>query len=1333
MQTVQTALLPFHHHKKTLAVPDGLTLEQIVDFAIPYKPRGLNVVVLVNGERIPRAAWSKVKPKQKAIVGINVVPMGGGGKKNPLATILSIALMVVAPYAAGALTASFITATGVTSLTAAQAVYAAARIGIGLVGFLASSMLSSVPKQTSAAAPTNIAESATQFIEGASNAVLKYGVVPMNLGVNRVFPPQAALPYTEVVGNLQFVRQLFTYGYGNVVVSDRKLGETLLTDFTNLTMEDRLNGDLDSGTSLYTNDTNQIGLSVALTNAAGYIVRTTPVDIDEAEFDVTFASLVAYNDKGVKQNTTVQFEIQYSPAGAATWSTGAAGKAFGSSSLVIPTPTFQNTQTGLKLFNDYGIILKNIGSGELKLISFSFSEGAPAIPSNYVRIASYRAGLNNPSPGVYTPYIITFSDDRAPNIPSVIADSGSFIPSYTGTTINVTSGTMSPYILTVTNSTTQALRVTRRFVFPTRGQYDMRIKRLTADAVNDRVRDTATLTSLRATTYTEPVKFQNISGTAMRIQGTDQLNGTVDTYNVILGTIIKDYIAADDVWIDAVSSNPASIYRYVLQCPAFVKALPDNRINLEKLQEWHAVCVTKNLTYNRVIDYEVSVEDLLKDIAAAGMATPHYVDGVYGVIIDNERPDIRGIITPRNSWGYTGNINYPEVPHALRVEFRNSENGYQVDERIVFQDGYDETNATLYERLSFLSCTDSDLAYFYGRTYLASIILQPETHKFNTDFENLTFNRGDRITFVNDVILVGVGSARIKTLIFDPMDATLVTGFTIDDIVSIPPSNNIGVRIRHADASGFIYYPLTTIVTETNTFTFTTPVDADDAPGEGSLCAFTEFDKELDLLVLEITANADQSAKVVAIDYAPERFTAASGAIPQFNSNVTIPIEFYPPQPPELASPVVSDESVMTRSPDGTYQGRMVIPLINRNSPSTLVRVQYRPTGANQWSIPDALLLSPDSVILTGLQDGTKYDIEIRYQNNDSRKLVSDPLQLNGQTYVGASTKPSNVTGFKFSVIENMGLFEWNANTDVDFSHYYVKFSKLTTDTAWTNAQPLAPQLKDTRATFAIQSGTYLIKAVDILGNESEDPAVIISIDEGATKNIVEFLQEQPTFAGTKVNCYESGGDLYLDDPTLEGIYYFDSGVSLGDVYKSSLSSSVNAFGSNYDPLATTVKIRSFASIRSVPSIRGIDSDKISVVLQMRLSQDNMATWGDWVDFTVGNQNFSDIEFRLVMNSFDPTITVRVNTLEVTVDMPDRRENGSDIAVTSSGITITYTSPFINNPAVNITLKDGATDDRIEYSLKDNTGFAFKVYNATSAGYVDRIFDYNSGGYGKVL
>lgn len=1221
---VQKSLLPFRQDFETLHLENCKTIREIVDKTIPYNFVDARLVVTLNNEVVEEDKWD-AQLKKGELVGLNFIPTGGGGGgKNPLATVVSIVATVALVAVGQTWVIPAMTTWGLNSYVASGIYY----ITASMVMSVAYNALASTPKQDKSS------DEGVQTISSSSNEIDKYGIIPINLGKNRIFPKQAALPFNEIVGLDQYVRQLFTYGYGKLKITERKLGETNLSDYEEVEIYDRLNADLNKGTDLYTNDVYQESLSVNLKNETGYVVRTTQRDSNECEIALTFpyGIYVIYGkNKNKKGGTSVSFSYSYKLSDTQEWST-------------------EQTFTYTELY-------------------------------------------------------------------------------------------------------TQSIIKTKLIKFPKAGQYDVRIKRLTLDGDNTETFTESYYTYIKSISYKNPINFKDISGSALRIKATDQLNGSISNYNVIASSLVTGYNPVTDSWVEDVeSSNPADLFRYVLQSPAFAKhdEITNEKIDFEKLAEWWKYCNDLKLTYNRYIDYEASVDDILNDICAAGVATLSKVNNIYSVIIDNERPYVKGIVTPRNSWDYSGSINYPEIPHGLRIEFNNAEKNYETDERIVYADGYNEDNATLYERLQFPSCTNADLAYWYGRRYFATALLQPETHTFKMDFENLTFNRGDRISLINDVILVGVGQGRITQLIVDDIDnPTIVKGFLIDDKLDIPYVNNLGVRIRNNNGKNINYYLLETVYGLNNEFMFKEPLLYENSPVVGSLCAFVEDGKELDLIITQIKPSTDQSATITAINYAPERFDPIE-YIPPFESNITTPSDFTAPLAPVLNGNVISDESVMFRNADGSLISTMVIPLINRNENNVIPIVYVRATAGEQWFVPSILKKDPNEIIITGLEDGVLYDIKVRYQRQTGLQLLSNPLIISSVSFIGGSTPPKDVEGFKITVTNGLGIFEWLPNEDIDISHYVIKFTTDMQSPSWEAAQTAFSKVTGNTVTGTIHKGIYLIKAVDLSGNESKNATAIISDESGAFKNVVENLTQEPSWLGIKENVNVVSDYLTLDMNQKEGYYYFSpEPLDLGENYECSLSASISARIVDRNkvrdmPEMRTVgplrdygvkrNIRIIDSIRNLDSVRTFNSIDWIVTLEMNLSSDNQ-TWTGWKSFTASQHTFRYCKFRLRLYCDDESLNLIVSNASVTVDMPDRIENGEDIVIENAdiGSTITYKYSFWKNPSVNITVQDAEIDDKIEYVEKNKKGFTIKIYNNTINGYVTRSFDWIAAGYGKEI
>lgn len=1231
--TAYTAPLPFSNKQVCTQVPAGSTLAHMVDVATPAAFDGAPVgaVVMINGEVIPRAYWGQIRPKQGTLINIRIVPTGGGGggKKNPIATLLSIAVMVAAPYVAGAILGTAITTSttlGATLLT--KGVTAA----IGIVGSLAINAIApppspSVPAYSSGSGLGNPAESPTQFIEGAQNSITPFGVIPVNLGRNRMFPLQAARPFTELQGNDQYVRQLFTYGYGDALdISELKIGETDISEFDNFEIEHKTSGNLHEGVALYSNDVFQDDYSILMDASAGWITRTTQLNADEVILDFIFSQgLVLYSSAGTRNTAIVEYEIEYSPAGQDSW--------------------------------------QSIFNGEIR------------------------------------------------------------------------------------GSQKEALRKAHRFVFPETGQYDIRVKRNSPDSTSDRLIDTMLFTTLKTVTYQTPVTLDGINGTAVRIKATDQLNGALSQFNCMVGTHLPDYDASLGIWVTRATSNPASIYRYVLQGMPNARRLADERIDIAALEDWHTHCENEGYTYNRIIDFDISVNGLLRDVASAGAASPAIVDGKRTVVIDREKPIITQMVTPRNSWDYKGEMTYPVLPHAFRVQFRNEDKGLKLDEIIVYDDGYDASNASEFEVLELQYCTNAALAFKTGRRHIASVRLRPETHSFMMDIENIVCLRGDRILLEHDAPLIGIGDGRIKAINMTGTDPDKVASIEIDDTIGIPKAGTYFVRVRLGDGS-YLYREIDVNVGYTSTLTFADPVDVEDMPAIGDLLYVVEAGQELDLLITKIEPQANFTARITAVDYAqPQIKDAENAAVPAWVSNVTTPLEFMRPAAPKLIA-IQGDESAMLLNSDGSYTARAIITLDNPNDGDVIPHVKVRLTGTDVFAYATVLSSNPESISITGLEDGKSYDIHVRYKRGNS-SMLSAALEINNYQYIGASAAPAGVKNFKINVAGETAHFKWDKNQELDISHYTVKYSPLYAGASYDTAQALETKVYENRLSTLFRGGTYMIKAVDILGNESEAATAIITHNPAKIANAVAVLNEAPTFAGTHDNTVKSGDTLTLQNPSQVGIYSFADVINLDGVYDAVISSTLIAGGTYANNLYDIDDLYAEADLyggggndmyamddmHDVADLYGIGVNAWTVTQQYSITQTDPeaggAVWSDWADLEDGILQFYAIKFRLVLTSLQDGIAPAVYTAQINVDMPDRTTAGEDVSVDIDGVSIPFAPAYRATPAIAITVQDGAVDDRIEYISKSAEGFSFKIFNESAGTYVARTFDYIASGYGR--
>ena len=350
----------------------------------------------------------------------------------------------------------------------------------------------------------------------------------------------------------------------------------------------------------------------------------------------------------------------------------------------------------------------------------------------------------------------------------------------TGSTINtgdikivIASGSVtrtSTIAQTITRNSKDAFSQTIAMYVPT-GQYSVTVTRTSDDNTepneNDRPQftmlfDSATSVSTNTSPIISPPNC-TLTRSAIRIKATNQLNGNIEGINGYVQTFAQTYSASTG-WGLGLTNNPASLFLYVLKHPANAYRITDQttQINMSAIADWYTFCQDRGYTFNAVVSSTRSVLDVLRDICAAGKASPALVDGKWTVTIDRSQSTIVQHFTPNNSWGFEATKYLVKQPHGLRVIFNNEDKGFQEEETIVYNTGYNASTATILEQIQLPGITDASLVQQHARFHMAQAKLRPEIYTLNTDFEYLVCNRGDRVKVTHDIPMWGLASGRIK-------------------------------------------------------------------------------------------------------------------------------------------------------------------------------------------------------------------------------------------------------------------------------------------------------------------------------------------------------------------------------------------------------------------------------------------------------------------------------------------------------------------------------------------------------------------------------------------
>lgn len=1164
---VHAALHPLKTERADLIVPPGGTLDDIFALVQPDPVLRRFAHIYIGPNYIDPEYWSVVRPKPGTMVCIRpfVAPRGGANGKDIMRSVLLIAVSAAALAFGGPL-AGAIGLTGALGAAVGQAV-----IGIG--GMLLINAL--IPPRSTATARNGAEDSPLNFIENARNVADPFGPVPDLFGKMRVIPKLAAAPYTEIVGDDQYLNMLFHWGIGPVSfdANEFKIGENLLTQYDEYRVQHREGYAGDAAITLFPNVVTQDSFSIILLEPDGYTIRTSAADADRIGIDIIFAEgLVKVDDEGRRTNRSVTVQVQYSVAGAASWQN-------------IPVANLSRT------------------------------------------------------------FPLDWTNSN-------------------GTTFNQ---------ITFTSRKTTAIREGFTFDPPTRDQFDIRIKRVTADSSSDQIRDVISWAALRTYTNENPVQSPvPVALTALRIKATDQLNGVIDEFNGLPTRVCLDWNGAS--WVLAATQNPASLFRYALQSNALQEPVADADIDLVQLQHWHEYCDDNGFTYNEWRDFFAPHSDVLADVAAAGRASPQMIDGKYSVVIDEPKTPVQ-MVTSRNAWGFEANKAFVDKPHAIRIQFKNEEKDYRTDELRVYLDGYTEATATKFETASYPGITNPDHLAKAARFDAAVAIHRPEQFTFNQDMERLVYRRGDVIVLNYDVILVGNGSGRIRSLVMTGPD---VSGVVVDTPLVFDTSVTYGLAIRTVDDAAIVRQIVDPGVDgEQTTLTFTNVIPAAAGLVGGELFSFGPLGLETDeALIIDIDPAGDlYDARVTAVPYREIVYTIDSGPIPPFDSRIT-PITAVPDV--EVKG-VRSDETVLTVGPGealSVHIGVKVEPIEDDGS----LDVQIRPsTTGEAFKKAQVDQYVANEVFIGDVRTGEYFDIRLRW--NLPGRVPGDWTYVYNHLVVGKSTAPEPLTNMTVSAFGGQAFIRWDKPTALDVVFGGTVSFRHTEElpAEWGNSLSIGnvAQADAGIATLPLKAGTYLAQVTDSSGLSSTTSTV-----ETKQASVLEFtleftVAEAPLFAGTKTgviaDSINSETMLFLDAVGLwDDISNLDADVVRVDAYGGvSTVSGEYVFANKFDfgsvrLMRLTTQLTTFnaavfdliddwgGDIDDRDNFDGTETAVCDCIIYVSLTDDDPAsggaTWGAYERLDSAEVDTRGCRFKAVLSSTSADYNIYVSQLSIVAE-----------------------------------------------------------------------------------
>lgn len=1101
---------------------------------------------------IRREAWLTVKPKPGTTLIVNVVPGkgggGGGGGKSPLRIVLTIAVIAAAFYLGPAIAGGF----GLVPNTLAfQVVSGIAGAVVTTVGNLLIDAIIPPPQpqrltQLGSTGPRE--RTSPQFaITGARNRIVPGGVVPRVFGRVLIFPPQAAPPYPEVVGDDVYWNMLLDLGPGPVRVSDLRIGETPIQNFQDIEVEIREGWADDAPLTLFRNQVFTDSMSILVSKDGGAITVETRGAADEVLVNLLFNGLVRFDNSGNQQERSVDLKIDYRRAGSQDeWQSGFSPDGPKTTTSFITEIHVEERWAAYRTDVPVaGPVTVEIGALEgsiqgsnvttstrFRVLARTFDpargpiadEDMPISPNNNVlpptsftlqhdfnlNAGATKAVEVQGTAGQQLEVVILLWGIWVQSSPSPIV----WVPENDTTggayrmwatpvwSYPTTADTVHQVTFTATARTADAVRRAVRLVLPETGRYELRVRRLTDDTSDAQIRDEAFLAGVQTVRFESPVKVTGHCQIALRARATDQLNGILDRVNCVAQAVYWSYDGSTWAWRE--SRLAADAFIEVLTGPGNRKPVDAAaRLKLDRLMTWRARCAAAapqsalfppeasaqeddpSWAFDAVVDFETTVKALLDDICAAGRARRTMIDGKHAVALDELQAAPVQHFTPLNMRDFEGERVFLDLPHALRVRFRNEERRWEPDEILVYADDFDATNATEIDEMEVFGATQVLQNWRIGRYHMAVARLRPVKYKGWTDIEGLPVREGDLVRASHDLVRWGEGWARVRSVTVDGGgDATAVE---LDQAMAMEAGKSYQLRLRLADGRS-VMEAVDTVPGEATTLTFTTPIPAAYVIATGDMAMFgTVTGQETRRLVVGRIVDYDEDLNVQLefVDEAPGVYTAEEAELPE---TTTAPATDPTKAAPAAVTDLAAVERV-TQIGDGVVVDLLVSWLLPAGSWAAAFEVYDAVDGATAKLID---VVETRDAVIPRVAAGLAHKITVLAVGAAGAKRALAEAASTVIVPTGELPAPAAPTGFTLTFAQGQAMLAWAAQADAD--HWDLEITQPVSAGATLGGELAATQsveVFNTAKTVPVPlAGDYVFElfAVNIQGARSAAP-----------------------------------------------------------------------------------------------------------------------------------------------------------------------------------------------------------------------------------------------------
>lgn len=478
--------------------------------------------------------------------------------------------------------------------------------------------------------------------------------------------------------------------------------------------------------------------------------------------------------------------------------------------------------------------------------------------------------------------------------------------------------------ITLTSSSTKPVRRTIQSATLASGQYEVRLRKVTANISDSRranLVEWATLKSVQADT----TNYASHPQVGIRIRATGQLNGGLDEVNWV-ATAAPTPVWTGSAWVTQLTRNPGAqilqLARGIYDSNGRLMAglgWADSQIDIPGLQAFMVHCATNNVVFDHWFDQPASCMEVMEAMAAAGLGTIDFHPGQLTVVWLSQTRPIESVVSMANIKQGSFRVDYTtrELAQEIEAAWRDRDDSWLNKSMRAVAPGVTVPLGTA--RIQPIGVTTATGVARALRLAMAQNIYQRKTVSWEMDLEHITFRRFMLLALSHDMTQWGYGGQLRGAVSLGGGQVRI----TLDE--PVPWNSAAGLRAVGLRLPGEAQYRIFNVATfsgETRQLTLTTawpggvpiPGSTADNPAEDTLWIYDfKAVPGQRLCVVQIEPTADLAGARITAVPEPDEFwtymTTGAYTVPAVGSSLAV-----------VASNIVVTQERATLTFDGSTQ-----------------------------------------------------------------------------------------------------------------------------------------------------------------------------------------------------------------------------------------------------------------------------------------------------------------------------------------------------------------------------------------------------------------------------